>query len=67
MPQRKSVAVENQDAFFETRNGTPFSKDHVRQKLASVLLKLGLKRGGLHAFVTAGCSSFRKMVYLETW
>jgi len=35
---------------FETRNGTPFSKDHVRQKLVSVLLKLGLKRGGLHAF-----------------
>jgi site-specific recombinase XerD len=50
MPQRKSVAVENQDAFFETRNGTPFSKDHVRQKLVSVLLKPGLKRGGLHAF-----------------
>jgi len=35
---------------FETRNGTPFSKDHVRQKLQSVLNKLGLKRGGLHAF-----------------
>jgi len=35
---------------FETRNGTPFSKDHVRQKLVSVLHKLGLKPGGLHAF-----------------
>ena len=35
---------------FETRNGTPFSKDHVRQKLMAVLHKLGLKPGGLHAF-----------------
>jgi integrase len=35
---------------FQTRNGTPFSKDHVRQKLESVLKKLGLKHGGLHAF-----------------
>jgi integrase len=35
---------------FQTRNGTPFSKDNVRRKLVSVLNKLGLKRGGLHAF-----------------
>lgn len=35
---------------FQTRNGTPFSKDNVRRKLVSVLDKLGLKRGGLHAF-----------------
>jgi len=35
---------------FQTRNGTPFSKDHARRKLVSVLDKLGLKRGGLHAF-----------------
>jgi len=35
---------------FQTRNGTPFSKDNARRKLVSVLDKLGLKRGGLHAF-----------------
>ena len=35
---------------FQTRNGTPFSKDHVRTKLMFVLCKLGLKPGGLHAF-----------------
>ena len=35
---------------FQTRNGTPFSKDSVRRKLVSVLDKLGLKSGGLHAF-----------------
>lgn len=35
---------------FQTRNGTPFSKDNVRRKLVEVLDKLGLKRGGLHAF-----------------
>jgi integrase len=35
---------------FQTRNGTPFSKDSVRRKLVSVLDKLGLKPGGLHAF-----------------
>ena len=35
---------------FQTKNGTPFSKDNVRRKLVSVLDKLGLKRGGLHAF-----------------
>jgi integrase len=35
---------------FQTRNGTPYAKDHVRQKLESVLAKLGLKHGGLHAF-----------------
>jgi integrase len=35
---------------FQTRNGTPFSKDNVRRKLVVVLDKLGLKRGGLHAF-----------------
>jgi integrase len=35
---------------FQTCNGTPLSKDNVRRKLVSVLDKLGLKRGGLHAF-----------------
>jgi len=35
---------------FQTKNGTPFSKDNVRRKLVSILDKLGLKRGGLHAF-----------------
>jgi integrase len=35
---------------FQTTNGTPFSKDNVRRKLLSVLEKLGLKPGGLHAF-----------------
>jgi integrase len=35
---------------FQTRNGTPLSKDNVRRKLVSVLDKLGVKRGGLHAF-----------------
>jgi integrase len=35
---------------FETRNGTPLSKDNVRRKLISILEKLGLKHGGLHAF-----------------
>ncbi len=35
---------------FQTQNGTPFSKDNVRRKLLSILVKLGLKRGGLHAF-----------------
>lgn len=35
---------------FQTRNGTPFSKENVRRKLVSVLDKLGLRRGGLHAF-----------------
>jgi hypothetical protein len=35
---------------FQTRNGTPLSKDNVRRKLAAVLVNLGLKHGGLHAF-----------------
>lgn len=35
---------------FQTRNGTPLSKDNVRRKLVSILAKLGLRRGGLHAF-----------------
>lgn len=35
---------------FQTRNGTPFSKDNVRRKLQSILRKLGLTKGGLHAF-----------------
>jgi integrase len=35
---------------FQTKNGTPFSKDNVRRKLLSILDKLGLKPGGLHAF-----------------
>jgi integrase len=35
---------------FQTTNGTPLSKDNVRRKLVSILDKLGLKRGGLHAF-----------------
>jgi len=35
---------------FQTKNGTPFSKDNVRRKLQTILSKLGLKPGGLHAF-----------------
>jgi len=35
---------------FQTRRGTPFSKDNVRRKLQSILRTLGLKKGGLHAF-----------------
>jgi integrase len=35
---------------FQTRTGTPFSKDNVRRKLQSILRALGLKKGGLHAF-----------------
>jgi integrase len=35
---------------FQTRNGTAFSKDNARRKLLSILDKLGLKPGGLHAF-----------------
>jgi integrase len=35
---------------FQTSRGTPFSKDNVRRKLQTILKKLGLERGGLHAF-----------------
>ena len=35
---------------FQTKKGTPFSKDSIRRKLVAVLDKLGLKRGGLHTF-----------------
>ena len=35
---------------FQTQRGTPFSKDNVRRKLHSILRRLGLKKGGLHAF-----------------
>jgi integrase len=42
--ERKSGRV------FQTNTGTPLSKDNVRRKLHSVLLALGLKKGGLHAF-----------------
>ena len=35
---------------FETRAGTLLSKDDVRRKLHTVLRKLGLSKGGLHAF-----------------
>lgn len=52
---------------FQTRNGTPFSKDNVRRKLVSVSDELGLKPGGLHAFRHGRGPSFKKKVYLETW
>jgi len=42
--ERKSGRV------FQTKTGTPLSKDNVRRKLHSILLALGLKKGGLHAF-----------------
>jgi integrase len=42
--ERKSGRV------FQTKTGTPLSKDNVRRKLHSILLPLGLKKGGLHAF-----------------
>ncbi len=35
---------------FQTTKGTPFSKDGVRRKLQTILRKLGLEKGGLHAF-----------------
>lgn len=35
---------------FETRNGTPLSEDDTRRKLQSVLNRLGIPKGGLHAF-----------------
>jgi integrase len=40
----------NAGRVFQTRNGTPHSKDNVRHKLAAILKNLGLKHGGLHAF-----------------
>jgi len=52
---------------FQTRNGTAFSKDSARRKLHSILNKIGLKRGGLHAFRHGRCPSFGKRVYLEIW
>jgi integrase len=45
---------------FQTRLGTPFSKDNVRRKLHSILDELGLKRGGLHAFRHGRVSFLRK-------
>jgi integrase len=35
---------------FATKLGTPFSKDNLRRKLRDILLQLGLKSAGLHAF-----------------
>jgi integrase len=35
---------------FQTRNGTPLSKDNVRRKLQSLLKSLGIPKGGLHSF-----------------
>jgi integrase len=45
---------------FQTRNGTPFSKDNVRRKLHSILGSLKMKRGGLHAFRHGRVSLLRK-------
>ena len=45
---------------FQTRNGTPFSKDNVRRKLHSILEELKLKPGGLHAFRHGRVSFLRK-------
>jgi len=45
---------------FQTRMGTPFSKDNVRRKLHSIQDTLGLKRGGLHAFRHGRVSFLRK-------
>jgi len=45
---------------FQTRNGTPFSKDNVRRKLHSILDDLNLERGGLHAFRHGRVSFLRK-------
>jgi integrase len=45
---------------FQTRNGTPFSKDNVRRKLHSILDELKLKCGGLHAFRHGRVSFLRK-------
>jgi integrase len=49
---------------FQTKNGTPFSKDNVRRKLLSILDKLGLKRGDSMPFVTVGCPSLKKTASL---
>lgn len=35
---------------FKTSNGTPLSKDNTRRKLQSILNRLGIPKGGLHAF-----------------
>lgn len=45
---------------FQTRNGTPFSKDNVRRKLHFILDSLRMKRGGLHAFRHGRVSFLRK-------
>jgi len=47
---RRHLGARKAGRVFQTKNGTPFSKDNFRRKLMSVLDKLGLKRGGLHAF-----------------
>jgi integrase len=47
---RQHLGARTVGRVFHTRTGTPFSKDNVRRKLHSILRKLGLKRGGLHAF-----------------
>jgi integrase len=45
---------------FQTRNGTPFSKDNVRRKLHCILDSLRMKRSGLHAFRHGRVSFLRK-------
>ena len=45
---------------FQTRNGTPFSKDNVRRKLHFILDSLRMKHGGLHAFLHGRVSFLRK-------
>ena len=50
--------------FFQTRNGTPFSKDNVRRKLHSILKKLKLPKGGLHAFRHGRVSDDRIMEWI---
>jgi len=47
---RQHLAGRTSGLVFRTRNGTPFSKDNVRRKLQSILKRLGLPKGGLHAF-----------------
>jgi hypothetical protein len=39
---------------FQTKLGTPFSKDNVRRKLRDILLTLGLKPAGLHGRTFGG-------------
>jgi integrase len=50
---------------FQTRTGTPFSKNNVRRKLNQILKSLGLKPGGCHAFRHGRVSVLRSRGVLD--